>query len=253
MTVTSIDTGTIPTIAHEEAFVLAREAYGRYASVLAEVADEQWSLPTDCSEWTVRDMAGHMLGAMRSAASFREFVSQQMEVARRGRRDGRPAVDHMTSIQVERVSDLSPRELVAETVASVEKAARGRHRLPAPLRRWASFPVVMGDIAERWTLGYLVDVILTRDTFMHRVDLTRALGTKMQVDAEHEGRIVADVVAEWARRHGRPFTLEVTGPAGGVFQAGGGSEPISVDAIEFCRAVSGRRPGQGLLATAVPF
>lgn len=253
MTVTSIDTGAIPTISHAEAYKLAREAYSRYAFLLAGVADEQWSLPTDCSAWSVRDMAGHMLGAMRSAASFREFASQQIEVARRARRDNRPAVDHMTAIQVERTSDLSSGELVTETVDSVEKAARGRHRLPAPMRRWVSFPVVMGDIEERWTLGYLVDVILTRDTFMHRVDLTRALGTKMQVDAEHEGRIVADVVAEWSRRHGRPFTLELTGPAGAVFEAGGGSEPISLDAIEFCRTVSGRNPGQGLLASAVPF
>ena len=37
----------------------------------------------------------------------------------------------------------------------------------------------------------------------------------MAVTAEHEGAIVADVVDEWARRHGASYDLELTGPAGG--------------------------------------
>jgi hypothetical protein len=112
---------------------------------------------------------------------------------------------------------------------------------------------VMGEISERWTLGYLVDVILTRDTFMHRIDLARAIGAELVVDPSHEGRIVADVVAEWARRHGRPFTLHLSGPAGGTYQAGEGGELIHEDALEFCRIVSGRAAGEGLLSTPVPF
>ena len=70
---------------------------------------------------------------------------------------------------------------------------------------------------------------------------------------EHDGRIVADVVAEWARRHGRPFTLELEGPAGGTFQHGDGGERTTLDAVEFCRILSGRAVGTGLLSTEVPF
>lgn len=253
MTATATEVGKIPPIAHDEAYPLAREAYSRFARALTEVGDGQWAAPTDCTEWTVRDMAGHMLGAMRSAASFREFVRQQIEIGRRARHDDRPMVDHMTALQIELTADLSPDQLVAETEELVEEAARGRHRIPAPLRRWASFPVAMGEISERWTLGYLVDVILTRDTFMHRIDLARATGAELMVDHDHEARIVADVVAEWARRHGHPFTLHLSGPAGGTYQAGDGGEPIHEDALEFCRIVSGRAPGAGLLSTPVPF
>lgn len=253
MTATAIDVGEIAPITHEEGYLLAKEAYARFARALAGVDSGQWLHPTDCSEWTVRDLAGHMLGAMRSAASFREFVRQQLVVTRRARRDGRQSVDHMTALQIELTAGLDPDELVGETAALVEEAARGRRRIPAPLRRWPSVPVVMGDISERWTLGYLVDVILTRDTFMHRIDLARAIGAALVVDQDHEGRIVADVVAEWARRHGRPFTLHLSGPAGGTYQANGGGEPIREDAIEFCRIVSGRAPGEGLLSTPVPF
>ena len=61
------------------------------------------------------------------------------------------------------------------------------------------------------------------------------------------------LVAEWARRHGRPFTLELGGPAGGTFIHGVDGEEIAVDAIEFCRIVSGRAPGAGLLTQEVAF
>jgi hypothetical protein len=52
-------------------------------------------------------------------------------------------------------------------------------------------------------------VIYTRDTWMHRMDTARAVGVDVALTPEHDGRIVADVVADWARRHGRPFELEL--------------------------------------------
>ncbi len=104
-----------------------------------------------------------------------------------------------------------------------------------------------------WTLGYLVDVIHTRDPWLHRVDICRATGREPALTAEHDGRIVANVVADWAPRHGAPFTLELTGPAGGTFVVGPGGEQLRLDAVEFCRILSGRAPGTGLLATSVTF
>ncbi len=101
-------------------------------------------------------------------------------------------------------------------------------------------------------MGYLFDVILTRDPFLHRVDIAQATGVAMTVTAEHEGLIVDDVVAEWADRHGAAYHLQLTGPAGGRWRRGDG-EHITVDALEFCRALSGRAPAPGLLITQVPF
>jgi hypothetical protein len=42
-----------------------------------------------------------------------------------------------------------------------------------------------------------------------------------------------------------------TGPAGGHWRAGD-RERITMDAFEFCRALSGRAPAAGLLTTQVP-
>jgi hypothetical protein len=88
---------------------------------------------------------------------------------------------------------------------------------------------------------------------MHRVDLSRATTTPLELTADHDGVIVADVVAEWARRHGRPFTLHLDGPAGATFVAGSGGEGLHLDAVEFCRIISGRATGHGLLTQEVPF
>jgi hypothetical protein len=106
---------------------------------------------------------------------------------------------------------------------------------------------------ESWKMGYLLDTILTRDAWMHRVDIARATGRELALTAEHDGRIVADAVGEWARRHGQPFSLELTGPAGGTFTRGSGGEAINLDAVELCRIFSGRGVGGGLLTHEVPF
>ena len=71
-------------------------------------------------------------------------------------------------------------------------------------------------------MGYLFDVILTRDPFLHRVDIALATETPMVATAEHEGVIVDDVVTEWASRHGAAYDLELTGPAGGHWRHGDG-------------------------------
>jgi hypothetical protein len=112
---------------------------------------------------------------------------------------------------------------------------------------------VVNGVEEKWRLGYLLDVILTSDTWMHRVDISRATNRELELTPDHDGRLVADVVSEWARRHGHPFTLELEGPAGGSYTYGGGGEAITLDAVEFCRILSNRAAGTGLLTTEVPF
>ena len=43
-----------------------------------------------------------------------------------------------------------------------------------------------------------MDMVWTRDVWMHRIDITRATGRPLvgKLTAEHDGRIVADIVAE---------------------------------------------------------
>ena len=119
--------------------------------------------------------------------------------------------------------------------------------------RRATLTQVIGDHPEKWRMSYLLDVILTRDPWMHRVDISRATGRDLVLTPEHDGRLVADVVAEWASRHGRPYRLRLTGPAGGTWSAGTDGPELELDAVEFCRIISGRGTGTGLLTQQVPF
>ena len=45
-------------------------------------------------------------------------------------------------------------------------------------------------------MSYLYDMGFTRDTWMYGIDLTHAAGTPFDADDAHDGRIVADLVAE---------------------------------------------------------
>ncbi len=115
---------------------------------------------------------------------------------------------------------------------------------------------VINGVDEPWTLGYLVDVILTRDPWTHRMDLCRALGREPELSAEHDGVLVADVVAEWAHRHGKDFALQLSGPAGGSWTVGTDGPRLELDAMDFCRVLSKRTGTVGLdalMSTEVPF
>ena len=239
----------VPRLAHDEAATLAATENARFVALVADLADEDWSKRTDCTAWDVRQLVLHLLGAMQGHVSLREFVHQSRVGAKVA--GDRPMVDGMTEVQVRERLHLEPAQIVSALSGIGPKAARSRARIPALLRR-LPMKVEVDGVMEPWTLGYLMDVILTRDTWMHRIDVSRAAGRALELDA-HDARIVADVVREWARRHGRPFVLRLGGPAGGAFTAGEGGDEIEMDAVEFCRTLSGRAPGTGLLAQVVPF
>jgi uncharacterized protein (TIGR03083 family) len=156
----------------------------------------------------------------------------------------------MTAVQVQERAGVPPAQLVHDLANVAVRAVRARRRIPGLVR---AVPIPFGPPLGTRPLGYLMGCIYTRDAWMHRIDLARATGRPLRLTADHDGRIVADVVAEWAGTHGQPFTLTLTGPAGGRFSRGTDGEAITVDAIEFCRILSGRATGTGLLVHEVPF
>jgi uncharacterized protein (TIGR03083 family) len=255
MSTTIIDVTAVAPVTHHEAMLLQAEELGLTARVLRTLDDRDWEAATDCPGWDVRAMYQHVLGACEAGASLRENVHQLRRARAWRRRHGGPLEAALTSVQVSERLDLSGPEVATRLSEVAPKTVHGRSRLPAMVRRRARLKVD-GPVFETWTLGYLLDVIYLRDLWMHRVDLHEALGRPLVTSTGHDGRIVADVVAEWARRHGKPFVLELTGPAGGTFAAGArrpNAERVSMDAVMFCRTLAGRLPGTGVLATPVPF
>jgi uncharacterized protein (TIGR03083 family) len=250
MTTLSTPLAAIPRIDHHEAMTLAETEFARMVDLLRQLDQSEWQRRTVCELWDVRAMVAHVLGMAEAQASLRQFAHDFRAATAR---DGGAMIDALTATQVRERADLSPAALVQQLARVAPRAVRARRRVPA-LVRWA---VRMRQDPpfdqERWRFGYLVDTIFTRDPWMHRLDICRATGREMTLTAEHDVRLVADVVAEWAGRHGQPFTLILTGPAGGQWQSGSGGEHVELDALEFCWTLSGRAPATGLLATRVPF
>lgn len=230
---------------------LAREEYARVVRQWRSLPADAWGTPTCNTGWDVADLARHVVGMTHFAASMREQLSQ-MRVAKRG-----PGVfvDNLTAEQVKRHAAKGPTELIAAMDKLGPKAAAARRRLPGLVRSrvLGEEQPVSPTECELWTIGYLTDTILTRDPWTHRSDLARACNLDLELTPEHDGVIVADIVQDWATRHDAPYELVLTGPAGGRWSRGQSGERIEIDAIEFCRILSGRGAGDGLLTVRVPF
>ena len=241
----TIDVRAIAAISRDESTQLATTEYARFTELVGQLQTDDFSKPTDCTEWDVRTMIVHQVGAGEGHARWPEFFRQGIMGMRLAK--GRDPVDGLNDFHLKERADWTAEKAVAELPNVQGRAVRGRRQFPAPLRL---IPFSMPGI-RRSSLGFLFDVVLTRDTWMHRVDISRATGREMVLTSDHDGRIVADAVADWARQHGAPFQLTLSGPAGGSYGQGSGGEHLNLDAVEFCRTISGREKGTGLLAQLV--
>ena len=238
------------TITRTDAMSVAEVEDARFLDLVRTLTDEEWRTPTCCDGWDVRAMVAHVVGAAEGA-SMREMAHQLRIGSKVARQRGLPAmVDGINEVQIAERSSLGTAELVDRLAAAQPSFRRSRKRLPAPLR---AVRIPADPVHGKVSLGQLMDVVYTRDTWMHRVDICGATGRDLELTPEHDGRIVADVVAEWAGRHGAAYDLTLTGPAGGHWSSGTDGERIEMDALDFCLVMAGRAPGTGLLATTVLF
>lgn len=245
------EVSTITRIGHKEAMAIAVVENAKFGAQLRSLDESDWSLPTDCALWDVRALAAHVVGSAAGQASIREFLRQK--------RLGKPIVaeiggqfwwDGMNQLQVREREQLTVTELLAEWETVSQLAIKSRSGLPRPI---AALPVLaLPQPVGRQPLRYLFDVGFTRDVWAHRIDIAHATGRDLDLDTAHDGRILTDYIAEWAGTHERPFTLELTGPAGGKFRSGAGGEHIEMDDIDFVRILAERADGPGILQHKLP-
>ena len=251
MTDTVSEMDTLRPIEHDEAMDIADAEYERLLTLVQNLRDSDWSQPTDCIGWSVQDILRHLLGMLELQASPEELTRQVTAANELSARNGTVRLHELTALQVAEHAHLSTAELTAALREKAPPGLAARRALPPERRAQPYDPKLPGE--QPWTVGYLFDIIHTRDPWVHRVDICRATGHPLVLTSDHDGRIVENVVADWAARHGQPFDLTLTGPAGQHFRAGATDTPIVLDAVEFCRILSGREPGTGLLATHVVF
>jgi uncharacterized protein (TIGR03083 family) len=248
------DVSAIAALGHEEAMKLATEEWDRLLALAESLTPQEWARPTDCVGWDVRAMLGHLLGMVHLQADAEERGRQIKAAATLAARNNTRRIDELTGLQVADHARLSTEELLAALREAVPRGLAARRALVPPAADTPYDSELPGE--PIWTLGHLFDVIHTRDPWLHRIDICRATDREPLLTPDHDGRIIENVVAEWATRHGEPFRLELTGPAGGRYATPGAADglpALRIDAVEFCRVLSGRAAGDGLLATPVVF
>jgi uncharacterized protein (TIGR03083 family) len=248
---TAIPVERIPSLEHEEAMRLAQTEHQRLIDLVDQLGAEEWTHPTDCTGWDVTAVLAHVLGMLELDADSAEAARQGKAAHERATATGESWIDALTALQVADRAHLEPAQLAAALRTAAPQSLAARTQATAEERAMVFNPGPPYD--EEWTRGYLIDVIHARDPWMHRIDICRATGSELTLTSDHDGRIVADVVAEWVRRHGQPCTAVLDGPAGGIYTHGEGGAQLHLDAVHFCRALSGRAPADGLLSHQVPF
>ena len=177
---------------------------------LDAVGPDQWSLPTPCTEWTVRDVARHLVVGNKMAALLVSGASRD---------------DTLAQIRVWHHADgtLAPDALVAafRTSADAQAAALGRLGV---LELTVHHPV--GDIPGAQLLRFRVG-----DMTLHAWDLARAIGADDQLDPE----LADDVYTSMAPMAPfiSPLGMFGSGPSGEVDE----SAPAQVRLLD----LSGRR------------
>ncbi|WP_308465741.1 maleylpyruvate isomerase family mycothiol-dependent enzyme [Rathayibacter soli] len=219
---------------HAEWMRLATEEYARIITLLRDLDDDEWSRLTDCDPWTVRDIVAHLIGAAEATASIREQLRQQR--AGKAQQGDAELMATVNALQIRERQHRSTANLVDLLTDAAARGVRARSALPAAVRMFK----LRLPAPWHWTsLGYLYGPIYTRDAWVHRIDICRATGRELVVTAEHDGLIVADLIADRSAQAGivGGSNIDLTGPAGGHFGTG---SALAYDAIDFSRALAGR-------------
>lgn len=243
LTIDAQNAHAIPGPEHAEARRLAQTEYERVLAVLESLQGDDWSQQTYCTEWDVRDMAAHLAGSVTASTSLAQFRHVYMTNPYLKEMD-EPA-DAANRLQVEERSNMTAAQVVEEFRRSGPIAIRKRDALPWIVR---AIPLPMGPDIGLKSVGYLMDVIYPRDEWMHRYDICAATGKKMVVTPQHDGRIIALVVWELARKIRRELAertilLRLTGEAGGHYLFGAQREPhciLEMSVFTFALRSSGR-------------
>jgi uncharacterized protein (TIGR03083 family) len=218
--------------------------------MLSTIDGDEWDTPTVCERWSVRDIVGHLCGHAEEVNRPWMFPVRD----RRGRKHhpDLPGLDGHMEVQVDEHRDLTTEELRAHYAKVWAKAVRMLGRVPGIIRRQG----IKTGMPEMPRIGfdYLHDIVYTRDNWMHRDDVCRAIGREFEAHP-HDAEVVAQVMRDldldfWKQP---AVIVELTGIAPGTWQVGAGTPETTVraDALEFMRVLAGRSDDPAAAVTLV--
>ncbi len=232
-------------LSHREAMGMATLELERFLALVTSLPEDAWEKPTACTRWNVRQMLAHVTGAAASYARWSEFKRQNsFKVQRPYRASGLSFLDSLNQIQVDDRAAATPAALIDELQTVGPRALATRARLPVLLRALRVPLPALGLVP----VGYLTDLIYTRDMWMHRLDLCRATGREMVMTPEHDGRIVSLIMRDLVKKlaatlRNTSMVYHLSGKVGGTWHLGAEVPPaatLHLDVVDFNLVASGR-------------
>lgn len=206
-------------------------------TLLRDLSDEEWAAATDCEGWSVHDVAAHLLAWAEAIVSPREF-GRQFLAARPLAKEKGNIIDATNFVEVEKRRNVPAQELLARLEVVLPRMLRFR----ANMGRFLRYVPYYNGFFGLTNAGYVMNVIFTRDAFMHRADISRPLRRVMQL-GEDDRRLIEDVVRDWAKRSDARLLLDLTGPAGGRYlTAPDNVAEVTLEAVDFGRILTRREP-----------
>ena len=232
----------IPSATHAEASLLAQTEYERVLALLEQLEGDDWSQPTYCTDWNVRQMVAHLAGAVTGSTTFAEFRRQN--VSNPYLKETNNPVDGTNKLQIAERVNKSESELIAEFRQNGQIAVNNRRDLPWLVRK---FHLPMGSLGFA-AIEYLMDIIYPRDQWMHRYDICATTGKRMVITPEHDLRITELVLRDIAKKLStqmaqRTVALHLIGEIGGEYRFGRAAAPdciLEMDLFDFNLRASGR-------------
>jgi uncharacterized protein (TIGR03083 family) len=224
---------------------LAEQELAAFVQLLEQLSPDDWSKPTACALWDVRDVVAHQGGHVQMGSGFRGFVAQlDPRGTRPYRKRGMSTLDALNQRQVEMRRAMSTEDLIAEVRDGTPRAIASRGRLNPVARRLRVPAPPVGWVG----LGTLLHRIFPRDMWVHRLDVADATGKPFTQARGHDDAMLELTVADAAnsiekKSPGLCFRLTLTGPAGGSWIVGGTGSPtweLRMDVTDFMRRSSGR-------------
>ncbi|QGV79166.1 maleylpyruvate isomerase family mycothiol-dependent enzyme [Streptomyces ficellus] len=217
-------------------------------AALDGLAADDWTRVTACEGWTVRDLATHVVAQYEELA--RPWLLVGRAVLGRRRYPRLSPLHAHNQCQVDARREVPPHAVPGLLARFGPRGVRAVERLPGAARRRIRLSPLFPESKElaEDSMDYLARVLVTRDTWMHRVDVCDATGRDLVLrehDKEVVGQVLLDLALDWS---GPPAFLDLSGPAGGRWTLGRGTPSVVVqtDAVTLMRQLSGR-PATGVV------
>lgn len=227
---------TIPRPHRTEVARVGTAEMAAFDALLGELAPDEWRRPT-ASGWTVHEMVAHVVG--QQAESARPWtIGGKIRAARR-RFPEMSSLDAHNALQIEEFGPLAAAELHRRLVPLGPKAVRSRRRTPSFVRRQGTQRYFPEESLVEPNLGYVIDVLSNRDTWMHRVEIARATGRPF-VPGEHDADVVAQVVRDLAAGWAAPSITLNLGAARWILGDGDPVADVRAEMLDYLWLLSGR-------------